>query len=142
MAKPELGVKRACPNCGAKYYDLNRNPIICPKCGTVFEERQTSPYRSARAEPAAPAAVKEDDEPVTTDDDETTSDDVELVPLEEADEDESNDGKTASYPDDDSADVEDFEKDDIVEDDLMDDEGEDDVEGIIDGAVENEDEER
>jgi len=20
-----------CPNCGAKYYDLNRNPIVCPR---------------------------------------------------------------------------------------------------------------
>ena len=36
MAKPELGTKRLCPSCGSKYYDLDRSPIICPKCGTVF----------------------------------------------------------------------------------------------------------
>ena len=23
--------------CGAKFYDLNRTPITCPKCGTPFQ---------------------------------------------------------------------------------------------------------
>ena len=36
MAKPELGTKRLCANCGAKFYDLNKDPIHCPKCGTVY----------------------------------------------------------------------------------------------------------
>jgi len=37
MTKPELGTKRACASCGAKFYDLNKTPITCPKCGTLFE---------------------------------------------------------------------------------------------------------
>jgi uncharacterized protein (TIGR02300 family) len=37
VAKPELGTKRLCPSCGTKYYDLNRDPIVCPNCGTIFE---------------------------------------------------------------------------------------------------------
>ena len=37
MAKPELGLKRQCLHCGAKFYDLNRDPIVCPKCGEIFE---------------------------------------------------------------------------------------------------------
>jgi len=37
VAKPKLGTKRICPACGTKYYDLNRDPITCPNCGTVFE---------------------------------------------------------------------------------------------------------
>ena len=37
MAKPELGTKRLCAGCGAKFYDLNKSPIICPKCQTVYE---------------------------------------------------------------------------------------------------------
>ena len=37
MAKPELGTKRLCGNCGAKFYDLSKDPIICPKCHTVLE---------------------------------------------------------------------------------------------------------
>ncbi|ALA17117.1 MULTISPECIES: TIGR02300 family protein [unclassified Chelatococcus] len=36
MAKPELGTKRQCLSCGAKFYDLNKDPIVCPKCSTVF----------------------------------------------------------------------------------------------------------
>jgi uncharacterized protein (TIGR02300 family) len=36
MAKPELGTKRLCSNCSAKFYDLNRDPIVCPRCSTVF----------------------------------------------------------------------------------------------------------
>ncbi len=47
VAKPELGTKRVCPACGIKYYDLNRNPIVCPSCGTVFEV--VAPTRAAAA---------------------------------------------------------------------------------------------
>ena len=47
MAKPELGTKRQCQNCGAKFFDLNKDPIVCPKCGTVFQGA------AARARPAA-----------------------------------------------------------------------------------------
>jgi uncharacterized protein (TIGR02300 family) len=36
MSKPELGTKRACAHCGARFYDLLQTPITCPKCGTVF----------------------------------------------------------------------------------------------------------
>jgi hypothetical protein len=34
MAKPELGLKRVCVACGAKFYDLTKSPAVCPKCGT------------------------------------------------------------------------------------------------------------
>ena len=37
MAKPELGVKRLCAHCGTKFDDLSRSPIVCPKCGGVYE---------------------------------------------------------------------------------------------------------
>ena len=57
MAKPELGTKRICPNCGAKYYDLNRDPIVCPRCGTHFEVANTR----VRAQ-AAPEPEEEDEE--------------------------------------------------------------------------------
>ena len=34
MANAELGTKRVCVACGARFYDLQRAPAICPKCGT------------------------------------------------------------------------------------------------------------
>ncbi|WP_334176902.1 TIGR02300 family protein [Pseudoxanthobacter sp.] len=76
MAKAELGTKRHCPNCGTRYYDLNRNPILCPKCGTVFDAGVTA----VRPEKAAKMATLEDE---TDTEDEVL--DVELVSLEEAD---------------------------------------------------------
>jgi len=29
---PPAGTKRRCISCGAKFYDLDRRPIVCPKC--------------------------------------------------------------------------------------------------------------
>ena len=34
MAKPELGNKRVCTSCSARFYDLNKQPAVCPKCST------------------------------------------------------------------------------------------------------------
>ncbi|MGH7118852.1 MAG: TIGR02300 family protein [Acetobacteraceae bacterium] len=34
MVKPELGAKRICVACGARFYDLGRAVAICPKCHT------------------------------------------------------------------------------------------------------------
>jgi uncharacterized protein (TIGR02300 family) len=76
MTKPELGTKRLCAHCGAKFYDLNHAPIACPKCGTVFEAVQVS--SRWRAEAARPP-VREV-EPVVA---ETQED--QFVPLEDAD---------------------------------------------------------
>jgi uncharacterized protein (TIGR02300 family) len=37
--KAERGTKRTCqnPECGSRFYDLNRDPIVCPICETVFQ---------------------------------------------------------------------------------------------------------
>jgi uncharacterized protein (TIGR02300 family) len=37
VAKPELGTKRTCPECTAKFYDLGKEPCVCPKCEHTFE---------------------------------------------------------------------------------------------------------
>ena len=37
MSNPEWGIKRVCPSCSIKYYDFNKNPIICPKCEFEFD---------------------------------------------------------------------------------------------------------
>ena len=45
MAKPELGTKRVCVACGAKFYDLTKTPAVCPKCTTEQPEEQPRPRR-------------------------------------------------------------------------------------------------
>jgi len=36
--KQDRGTKRTCQNgeCGARFYDLNRKPIVCPICGADY----------------------------------------------------------------------------------------------------------
>ena len=80
MAKPELGTKRLCANCSAKFYDLNKTPITCPKCHTVMELAAVAPR--PRPEPAAARAaapVKEQEAVVPE------TQDAEFVSLEDAD---------------------------------------------------------
>ena len=42
MPKAEWGLKKYCPNCEKKFYDLNRKPPICPICGAEIEETEAS----------------------------------------------------------------------------------------------------
>jgi uncharacterized protein (TIGR02300 family) len=64
MAKPELGLKRVCVACGAKFYDLAKTPAVCPKCGTEQPLEVPRPRRTGGnvAEDKRPkkAAVAED----------------------------------------------------------------------------------
>ena len=57
MTKLEWGTKRICPNCGTRYYDMRRDPIMCPKCGAPFDAEFLVKSRKSRA--AAPAAVED-----------------------------------------------------------------------------------
>jgi uncharacterized protein (TIGR02300 family) len=45
VTKPELGTKRFCSGCSAKFYDLGRTPIVCPTCATVFIPPKPPPER-------------------------------------------------------------------------------------------------
>jgi uncharacterized protein (TIGR02300 family) len=78
VAKPELGTKRLCSNCAAKFYDLSKDPIVCPKCETVFTIAPVS--SRSRAEPSRAKAPVEEEASVVP---ETA--DAEFVSLEEAD---------------------------------------------------------
>lgn len=69
MANEDLGVKRDCPNCAARFYDLKKDPALCPKCGEEFTPELLLKPRRSRADeevakPAArnPEAEEEDDE--------------------------------------------------------------------------------
>jgi len=58
MAKPEWGTKRRCNSCGAVFYDMRKDPIICPRCDTVFQpELLLKPKRGRPDEKAQPKPV-------------------------------------------------------------------------------------
>ena len=79
MAKLELGTKRLCANCGAKFYDLSKDPIVCPKCQTVMTITAARSRTESAAARAAAAAKPAEEVAVP----ETA--DAEFVSLEEAD---------------------------------------------------------
>lgn len=61
MTKPELGTKRLCAGCNAKFYDLHKSPIVCPTCEAVFvlpKPAASRPRRGAEPLPVvAPVAA-------------------------------------------------------------------------------------
>ena len=138
MAKPELGTKRLCGHCGAKFYDLSKSPDRLPEMPhACWSLRRSAPRGAAgcgggRARSAA-AAEEEVVAPETAE--------AEFVSLEEAD---------AESPGQEAAEgeaVEGAEDEVELEDEAMDDatfieeqeEGDEDVTDII-GDVEDEEE--
>jgi uncharacterized protein (TIGR02300 family) len=118
VAKPELGNKHQCQNCGARFFDLNKSPITCPKCGTIFHAAPLSRV-------AHHAPVAEDEEP-------RAGAGTVLVPLEEAD---AGEDKVAAVADDDTEIA-------AVDDTFLEEEEEDgdDVGDLIDGEIGDEEE--
>src|SRR5437762_14192677 len=57
VTKPELGTKRICAGCGAKFYDLHKTPIACPTCEAVFVLPKPAPVRSRRGFEPLPAVA-------------------------------------------------------------------------------------
>jgi uncharacterized protein (TIGR02300 family) len=67
VAKAEWGMKRTCPNCGTRYYDMRRDPIVCPHCGSPFDPEALLKTRRTRAAAAPVAAEPETDEEIEPD---------------------------------------------------------------------------
>jgi uncharacterized protein (TIGR02300 family) len=104
MSKAELGTKCTCAGCGQRFYDLNRTPGTCPKCGVEQPPEKPRAVRPSRtsfgtrrlfrqpdpvfaAEEAEPAAAPdledpdaEDTEPAPEPDEEIDDDVLEIVP--------------------------------------------------------------
>lgn len=80
MTKPEWGVKRYCGGCGARFYDMRRDPIVCPKCGVEHDPLgQARPARPKTVAVAAKAEAKPKPKPVDTDLDLEESDDDDIL---------------------------------------------------------------
>lgn len=120
MAKPELGAKRQCQSCATKFYDFNRDPIVCPKCGATFH-----------LEPMARTVARANDEEIEGDKDE-----AEVVSLAEVEE---NEGKGAPIEIDEDVEIDDGDEadDTFLE---AEEEESDDVADLIDGDIETDDE--
>ncbi len=80
--KQARGTKRTCQNeeCGARFYDLERNPINCPICGSIYAlahapEDQVIEDEAEKAAEKAKLAKGVDDDA----DDEQEADETEAV---------------------------------------------------------------
>jgi uncharacterized protein (TIGR02300 family) len=63
MPKDEWGVKRLCPHCASRFYDLRRDPMTCPECSQTFSAESLVAQRG-RALTAEKVAAKEPKEEV------------------------------------------------------------------------------
>jgi uncharacterized protein (TIGR02300 family) len=101
MSKPEFGTKHTCEACAERFYDLNRSPAICFKCGAQQSPPKPRMYRPIRAgsergafgrrplplpaeksEPADDLAVEEVEETDIPEDEDTDLDDETEVEIE------------------------------------------------------------
>jgi uncharacterized protein (TIGR02300 family) len=49
MSNPLFGTKHVCEACAERFYDLNRSPVICFKCGVTQAPPKPRMYRPIRA---------------------------------------------------------------------------------------------
>jgi uncharacterized protein (TIGR02300 family) len=125
VANPAWGTKRICQSCGTKFYDLQREPIICPKCQTEYDPEAFLKTRRARPssvaeKEAAPAAVAEIDPDIEVEDVSVLGDD---------------DEEAAAV----AVDGDDEEEEDLIEDASELGEDEDDMAEVIENVDEEED---
>ena len=130
MPKEEWGVKRLCADCGARFYDLGRDPVDCPKCGATYVAE------AAYAKGKVVRATAKDD----GDDDDALDDDEDDAVIEVDDDDDADDSDDVVVADDDDDDDDDsLEDEDVLLDDDDDDDDDDDLGEF--GVVSDEDKE-
>ena len=89
MVKPEWGTKRTCPNCGTRFYDLNKDdPVTCIECGEewtpepVLKSKQPilaeEEDKKKKGEADSDLADDEDDLEDIDEDDDSPDDEVDL----------------------------------------------------------------
>ncbi len=88
MPKEEWGVKRLCPACSTRFYDLQNDPMTCPNCGMEHTVEQLTSGKARtmspdKADPKSAKAAVADDAAAASDDDE---DDAAVVVLDDDEE--------------------------------------------------------
>ncbi|MGY8962516.1 MAG: FYDLN acid domain-containing protein [Rhodospirillales bacterium] len=51
MGKINLGEKLTCSSCEARFYDLNKTPALCPKCGAENKRPKVTKSKKVEAAP-------------------------------------------------------------------------------------------
>lgn len=77
MPKDEWGVKRVCPSCSSRFYDLRMDPMTCPSCGATFalESLTAAKPKALRPEKVKPEPEDIEDLPDIEADEEIAADD-------------------------------------------------------------------
>ncbi len=86
--KADRGTKRTCQNgsCGARFYDLNRDPIACPMCSSIYVPVVVAPSAASEAQARRTAKKPEFVAPVLADDAPEAETEDALVEVEGAEE--------------------------------------------------------
>lgn len=138
MLKEKRGTKRLCGSCGNKFYDLGRDPIVCPVCETPLVLEKPKPKAEPKAEVKEPEPAPKEEESV--EEEKSKAAEPELVSLDDAaaEEGSDEDADLVDIDDDEEAIPADDEEDVFLEDD--EDEAGSDVTGIIGGPIDPKDE--
>lgn len=130
--KAARGTKRVCQNCGSKFYDLNRDPITCPICQSIYQQDG----RPKAAISGNTADVDDDDDALSP-----SIANVDMVSLDEVAESENDlpdiDDDGLVEIEDDDTDLKSDSEETFIEDE---DDGGDDVSDLLGGSRDDEDE--
>jgi uncharacterized protein (TIGR02300 family) len=92
QAKALRGSKRVCHECAVRFYDLARDPIVCPACGTqhtpepplpVFEPGKTGARFAAKSSWRSRGSKTPEPHPLPADPEPTGAPEMETAALEE-----------------------------------------------------------
>ncbi len=106
MPKDEWGVKRVCPGCEGRFYDLQKEEMLCPYCGNEFtlasllSDKPTIEKAAAKAKEKKDEVVDEAD--VVLDDDENADIEADDALLDDDEDDNVSLEEIADVPADDS----------------------------------------
>jgi len=80
VSKAKLGNKHTCKNCETRFFDMNKNPAVCPKCGEELKLIQAARTKLPVADAPAPAKVESPastpDEAITDESDDSDQPDI------------------------------------------------------------------
>lgn len=79
--KASLGTKRICPACGAKFYDLQKKDLVCPKCEHEFAAEVDVKRAQTSVIPEREEKVMKEEKDTSQTIDNTTEDTLEGVDL-------------------------------------------------------------